>query len=460
MDQPMKPIDIEALIDDRPEDGVFRVHAEVFRSEDIFNFEMQHIFEGTWVFVGLECQIPNPHDFFTSMIGRQPVMVTRDTDGVVHCLLNTCRHRGAIVCQVMEGNKNTHVCPYHGWAYDSAGRNVAVTTEDEGEYSEAFSREDHNLRPAGRTESYRGFIFASLNPDVVPLDEHLGDARAFIDLAVDQSPDGIELVPGKVTYRYNGNWKMQIENSADQYHFAQTHVSYLQILGSRNPDTPNDPRVSFRRTYSSRDLERGSFTFAHGHNALWGAVEEPELLALWKEKDSVQKRVGEARFKWMLRTRNLLVFPNFQLLETASLQIRVNRPLAPDKTEITTYCIAPKGESRESRILRLRQYEEFYNPTGLATPDDMAIFDACQRGQESDSVEWHQGYMRGLSAVQIGANDYARELGIDPVSSVSTTAAMGDETIFHGPYREWRHLLLKGMAAEEARPRRAREAAQ
>jgi len=456
----MKPADIDALIDDRPEDGAFRVHADVFRSQEIFELEMKHIFEGTWVYVGLECQIPNPHDFITTRIGRQPVIVSRDGDGQIHCLINSCRHRGAVVCEALAGNRKVHVCPYHGWSYDSSGRNVNVPNQNEAAYTAEFARHDHSLRRTGRVASYRGFIFASLDPDVAPLDEHLGDARAFLDLAVDQSPDGLELVPGTVTYTFNGNWKMQIENSADAYHFVPTHISYLNILGKRKPSAPGDTRVSFRRVYLERDLERGSFTFANGHNALWGANENPELRAIYVDRDRVVQRVGETRFKWMLYTRNLLLFPNFQLLETSGLQIRINRPLAANKTEITTYCVAPKGESRAARVRRIRQYEEFYNPSGLATPDDMAIFDACQTGQSSEWVDWHQGYLRGIAELKRGPNAPARELGVDTATSVATTAAMGDETIFHSQYREWRRLLTRALGEESRPPQFAGRAAE
>lgn len=445
----MNPNEIDALIDDRPQDGVFRVHPDVFRSQDLFELEMKHIVEATWVFVGLECQIPEPHDFVTTRIGRQPVIVSRDVDGEIHCLLNACRHRRAMVCGLMRGNRKTHVCPYHGWAYDSAGRNVHVTLKDEGGYTPAFDREDHNLLPVARVDSYRGFIFASLNPDVAPLEEHLGGAAAFLDLGVDQGADGFELIPGTVTYVINGNWKMQIENSADAYHFVPTHSSYLEILGNR---TPGDGQETFQRSYNVRDMERGSFTFGHGHNVMWSAVEDVTLRALWLDREEVLQRVGETRFKWMLRTRNLLVFPNFQLIEAPVLQVRINRPLAPDRTEITTYCIAPKGESRAARLRRLRQYEEFHNPSGLATPDDMAVFDACQSGQQSEWVDWHQGYMRGLTEVRPGPNDDAGELGIDTETSVATTAALGDETIFHSQHREWRRLLMNGLSREQSLP--------
>lgn len=87
--------DIDALVVDRPDDGIFKVHADVYRSEEIFELEMEHIFEGGWVFLGLSCQAPEPHDFFTTYIGRQSVIVSRDGEGTMHGLVNACRHRGS-----------------------------------------------------------------------------------------------------------------------------------------------------------------------------------------------------------------------------------------------------------------------------------------------------------------------------------------------------------------------------
>ncbi len=440
----MLPSDIDALIDDRPQDGVFRVHADIFRRPEICDLEIKHIFEGNWVFIGLECQVPRPDDFFTTYIGRQPVIVTRDSSGKIGCFLNACRHRGSMVCQAGAGNRKHHVCPYHGWSYDSAGRNVAIPAMAEGAYTPAFAREDHDLRRVGRLGNYRGFLFASLNPDVLPLEEHLGDARAFIDLVVDQGDRGLELVPGAVTYTYGGNWKLQIENSADAYHFVPTHLSYIQLLSQRQSAAAKD-RPSYLSNFREVDARRGSFSFAHGHNVLWGANENIEARPLYLDFDNVRRRVGETRTKWMFYTRNLLIFPNLQLLENASLQIRVNRPLAAGKTEITTYCIAPKGESREARVRRIRQYEEFFNPSGLATPDDTVLFEDCNSGQKSEWVDWQQGYMRGLAAVQAGANQDADELGVKPATSIASTAGICDETIFHGPLREWRRRLTEAM---------------
>ena len=39
---------------------------------------MKHIFEGDWVYLAHESQVPNPGDYFTTYIGRQPVVIARD----------------------------------------------------------------------------------------------------------------------------------------------------------------------------------------------------------------------------------------------------------------------------------------------------------------------------------------------------------------------------------------------
>jgi hypothetical protein len=40
-----------------------------------------------------------------------------------------------------------------------------------------------------------------------------------------------------------------------------------------------------------------------------------------------------------------------------------------------------------------------------------------------------------------GPDEHAAELGIQPVTSVSGSFEMGDETVFHALYRHWRRCL-------------------
>lgn len=437
---------IDQMIVDDPSQKLFALDRRMFTDAGIFELEMKHIFEATWVFVGLDTQIPKPNDFITTMIGRQPVLLTRDGSGKVGCFLNTCRHRATVVCPFKRGRQKFHVCRYHGWAYDSAGNNVVVTDKDAGQYPATFDGADRNLIRVACLESYRGLWFASLSSNVPPLSEHLGDARLFIDLLVDQSPvEQVEFVPGESVYTFDANWKLQFENGLDYYHFNSTHSSYVDILKQRDIPQANP---AYAREPADERLGQGSFSFRNGHAVNWSIKQTQRYnrpLGLHEAAyESVKARVGATKIKWMMRQRNLTVFPNMQLIDISSAQIRTWRPLSPDKTEMTSHCLAPVGESGEARRMRIRNYEDFFNPSGLATSDDNVMYEFCQTGYEANAG-MTQGYLRGLEVDAPSASEQARELGIDPVESSFGVPEFGGETNFHAGYREWRKLIRRAM---------------
>jgi benzoate/toluate 1,2-dioxygenase subunit alpha len=426
------------LFKDAP--GEFLVGRDIYRDRQVFEWEMAHIFEGTWNLVGLASQVPKPNDFFTTHIGRAPVIVSRDAEGQLHCLLNSCRHKGAMVCHRQQGSARSFVCQYHGWAYDTAGRNILVKLRDEGAYNDCFDRHSHDLQPVARFESYRGVLFASLEADVPPLADYLGDVRRMIDLVVDQSPQGVECIPGRGEFTFAGNWKLQMENGVDPYHFSSTHPSYIEALQRRSE------QASVYSGFKSRALERGTFAFAHGHNAMWGPAPSDKATPLAFARDELHKRLGEVKARWMTYVRNTTIFPNAQFAENASLQLRIWRPLAPDRTHMRTFCLAPIGEAPEARAQRIRQYEEFFNPTGLATPDDVTNYEDCQRGFEARPIAWQQGAARGEALRAQGlAHASTAELDLQPESTVVGSFNLGDETVMHGTYRYWRELIERGL---------------
>ncbi|MEO7150317.1 MAG: SRPBCC family protein [Burkholderiaceae bacterium] len=427
------------------------MHRDAMRDPAVFDAEMQHIFEGSWVFVGLACQAPKPNDFFTAFVGRAPVVVSRDRTGALHCFLNSCRHRGATVFNATQGNRRYHACPYHGWVYDSGGKCVDIKDRDAGSYAPAFDCDNHDLVPVARFGNYRGFLFASLAPDVPALEEHLDGAARFLDLVVDQGPDGIEVIPGAVSYEYAGNWKMQLENALDLYHFTSTHPSYIDVLHKRGErraaGAAEVPGSIYEDLASQQQSGRGTLSFRHGHVAYWGDNPKGSERPLACAFDEIQSRVGETAAQWMLKVRNLVVFPNLQVVENASLQLRVLRPVAVDRTEVLTWCIGPRGEPLEQRRRRIRQYEDFYNPSGMATPDDTAVYEACQRGHAAHVIEWQQGYSRGMTARGNTTSPQAQALGVQAVDAVQGSYSQGDETCLHTGYREWQRLLRKGAGA-------------
>ncbi len=432
-----------ALVDDRPGDGAFRVHRDAFRRQDVFELELDALFERGWVYLGHESQLPRPNDYLTTTAGRVGVVVMRDEAGRLGAFLNSCRHKGAQVVHRARGNARLHLCRYHGWSYDSAGRNVVLRGRADGAYAPGFDDTPHGLQPLAAFDAYRGFLFGSLSDPGTTLAQHLGDARSFLDLVVDQSEDGVELLPGDVRYTFRANWKFQLENTVDAYHFPATHPSYLRLMDRRARMGPREGVV--RSVWQGDagvqlDERMGAFTFEHGHVLVW-TTSPPGRHPLYPELGALERRVGPVRASWMLRTRQLDVFPNLQIGSSAAIQMRVIRPLAPDLTEVSTWCVAPVGESADARRRRLRQYEDFYNPSGMATPDDTVNYEDCQRGMHSGGLEWQrawlQGHARGATAVRAGADEHAAALGIRPVTSASGPFELADETVFHGLWRTW-----------------------
>ena len=440
--------ELAGLIDDRASDGVFRINRRIFTDQQIFELEMKHLFESGWVFLGLASQLRNRHDFFAARIGRVPVLVTRGADDELHAFINSCPHKGARVCQLQKGNARVHVCPYHSWSFDSSGRNKAIKDKSGGRYAAAFNQDNHDLPPVAKLGNYRGFLFGSLSPDVPDIEDHLGEAARLLDLIVDQSPQGIELIPGTVTFTYDANWKLQLENCSDQYHFTSVHPSYLTLLDRRAEGQWSSATRNVFDPSSDRDEGEalgGSYTFRNGHVLNWRRAGAPDALPLFEKNDELAEQVGIARRDWMLRSRNLTIFPNVQFADNASSQLRIIQPIAVNRTEMRTFCIAPVGESAEARRVRIRQYEDFFNPSGLATPDDAVVYEACQEGFGAEQMPWLQGYSRGLASEYGKSNIYADEIGMTPAHSVLGDPSLGDETIFHAYYRTWLERLSDAL---------------
>ena len=80
---------------------------------------MENVFTLGWLLVGHESLIPKPNDYFGSRMGTVSVILTRNKQGEILVLLNSCTHRGLKVCGYHQGNSAAFTCPYHGWSYST-----------------------------------------------------------------------------------------------------------------------------------------------------------------------------------------------------------------------------------------------------------------------------------------------------------------------------------------------------
>ncbi|WP_373852280.1 benzoate 1,2-dioxygenase large subunit [Bradyrhizobium sp.] len=445
---------LDGLLQHDREKGTSRIHRDAFTDPEIFELEMKYIFEGNWVFLAHESQIPKANDYFTTYIGRQPIVITRDKEGQLHCLINSCSHRGAQLCRFKRANRSTFTCPFHGWSFSNTGKLLKVKDADGAGYPDQFNNSgSHDLKRVARFESYRGFLFGSLNPGVPPLIEYLGDAAKIIDLMVNQSEEGLEVLRGVSSYTYDGNWKLQAENGADGYHVSTVHWNYVATTGRRVQQRADDKIKAVN--VGTWAKQKGSYwSFDNGHVLLWTYSSTPENRPLYNRRDDLVQKFGEKRADWMIGVfRNLCIYPNVFLMDQMSTQIRVFRPVAVNKTEVTIYCVAPKGESPEARARRIRQYEDFFNASGMATPDDLEEFRSCQIAYQARDLVWND-LSRGAKHRIEGQDEEAREMGIRPLSS---GMRVEDEGLFVDQHTDWLHRMNAAVNQElaQAEPLRA-----
>ena len=433
---------ISSFVDDRLDDGVFRVDRGIYTQPEIFVAEMERVFGHVWVYLCHESQVANFGDYYATDIGQQPVFVIRQENGALGAFINACAHRGAILTPRRRGNMKTIACRFHGWCYDPTGHCTHVKDEAKGWLEQPESAR-LGLTSVPRVAIYKGFVFGCLDKHIEPLEQHLGETLLFIDHLADQSPEGMEVVRGSQTYIVRGNWKLNAENGVDGYHVSTVHKVFVQAMVKRERLGDNE---SMRRTESGRlrgTQPAGCYDFGNGHNMIWSDRETPEVMPLYEAEEWLLKTFPKEKVDWMLRRgRNLYLFPNVHLMDQPSTQIRVTRPIAPDRTEVRVYCIAPRGESRAARAARLRKFEDFYTISGMATPDDLAALEDCQLGARGTLSRWN-ALDRGLDISLNGADKHARALGVTPVSSGTT---YDQETLYYGFFRKWRALM--GEAAE------------
>jgi phenylpropionate dioxygenase-like ring-hydroxylating dioxygenase large terminal subunit len=428
-------IDYDALV---KED---RVHISLYTNPAIFTDEMGKIFHRGWVYVGHRGEIPSRGDFRLKRIGLQPVIMVRDQHGEVQLLLNRCRHRGATVCQDGQGNARSFRCMYHGWTYHLNG-DLAGVPSIEG-YGDNFKRDGLGLVKVPRVSEYRGFIFGSLSPAGVTLEEHLGRAREEIDLFVGLSnADDVEVVSGIHKYSYQGNWKLAAENSMDGYHPTIVHASFAQALIDKITHIPTPEQQRVERDFASfrgntKDLGNGHVMLDYKlriYDALNGdptpaiSVVTPEGQAQLEE---LTRRFGQERSSNMLREggTHAFIFPNLILI---GIQMRVLQPLSADRTEVCLYPTLLKWLSPEVNTIRLRSHEAFFGSASFGGPDDSEIFERVQDGCAVELEPW-QLMSRGLH----------RERHEDGI----IYGDLSDEVTQRGIWRQWKKVMMQDAGA-------------
>ena len=211
-----------------------------------------------------------------------------------------------------------------------------------------------------RVETYNGMIFATFRDDLEPLVDFLGPAKKWIDLFMKQGAGYPIKVAGEHRFRFPGNWKIQLENTTDAYHFPLIHKSFLSSVDEAT-----------KRMLDFVDGPGYVEDLGNGHSVM---VMIPELVDLEANLDApIPERFEELaqqlreeghdedKVRRIVRAAggsgfNLNLFPN---VACSMAFFRVLQPVSVKATDIHHAVITMDGGPAAANQARLRLHEHF-----------------------------------------------------------------------------------------------------
>ncbi len=414
-----------------------RVHKRVYTDPAIFDLEMERIWGRAWVFIGHESQVKSPGDFFTTTIGKQPVIVTRHTDNRVHVLYNRCAHKGAQLTVAPCGHAQQLRCAYHGYVFGADGELLHVPA-GEGYRNSDFTPGNPlaRVRKVARVALYRGFIFASMAPQGPDLTSWLGGAATSLDNAIDRSPTGeLHITGGVLRYLHDANWKILLENVSDNMHASVTHQSAWQTAKQQALEFPPQHKPlplamlePFGSGYEFFDTIAMT-TCGNGHT--WSGGNATIHSGYERESKYVQDLVaahGKDRTKQILsmQRQNTVIYPSIAF-KSALQTIRVYRPIAVDKTLQETWTYRLGGAPAEVLHTSVLYNQLIFSPYSIAGQDDYEAYHRIQHGLQAQACDWVSQH---------------RHYGRDRKNEDGTTQAPGtSDIVFRHEFEAWKRYM-------------------
>ena len=209
----------------------------LYNDPEAFDFDMEAIFGQSWLMIGFDVELPKAGSYLALTIGRWPILIVRDRTGKLRGFHNTCRHRGAQICQDGQGASARLVCPYHRWTYELTGELVHASR-----MGEDFSLEGRALKSI-HVEAVGGLIFVCLADTPPPIEAFREKYTPLV------APH--QLKDAKVAYHSTllekANWKLVMENARECYHCAGQHPELsasFPIMAKAYFDFGEDARVN------------------------------------------------------------------------------------------------------------------------------------------------------------------------------------------------------------------------
>jgi len=318
----------------------------IYTSHQIYEEEKRNIFAKVWQLVCHESELREVYSFRTLDLVGTPLILIRGTDNRIRCFLNACSHRGAKIVSARRGNARVLTCPFHLWAYDSAGRCTSITRPD-ASLAGGCKKDDLGLREI-KAEVRKGLVFVCLDDHAQALDEYLDNCLEPLNPLLLTEPMEV--------YHYSeviisANWKNWQEVNSELYH------EYLHVINRRTSMT--------QLGYYDRP-----WTFhKNGHGTILGGL----IIDYSKHPTAPKKRTGKV-LPGLKPNEYMAIdlWPNVAfVVRDSGLRFDIVSPIAPNKTLIQFRALAPVSDTKEERTAREKDHNEFWGPFGRNVPEDI-----------------------------------------------------------------------------------------
>ncbi|MBS3942268.1 MAG: Rieske 2Fe-2S domain-containing protein [Actinobacteria bacterium] len=360
-------------------------------SPEVYVEELDRVFGRTWIFVGHVAQVPRPGDFVTGWIGETPVALVHGGDGAIRGFVNRCATSQRPFLAYDAGHLDRLTCPAHRRGYDTLGRRLGSEPADDAAC----------LTPVPRLSVYGGLVFGSLAGSGETLEEHLGEARWYLDnYVLREDIGGLQLLPGVQRYRMPGNWKLLAENFAgDDYHVAITHASVLSLRAQQvEPRIINSPgrqatdpifsvATGYRHGVPHGLLEVRVGDDFYNHDLMRAQTISPRAVD-WvnTRKDAVDRRLAHLPAKpYSFHVGNL--FPTFSIIGNGTsleaVGLLVWHPRGPNETAVTQLGFVDAGAPLELQEQMAFALSHQQAAAGVFAPDDHENFERLAKSVQT-----------------------------------------------------------------------------
>ena len=209
------------------------LHTDFYTDPDLYLESRKKIFAGSWQFIGDAQMVKKPGSCFPFGLLEdfldEPLLLTRDAEGQVHCLSNVCTHRGTALvaepCQAVNLR-----CRYHGRQFRLDGKFISMP-----EFKEVknFPSKEDDLAQLP-VFGWGSLLFTSLNQNARPEKYFRAMQERLSWLPLHEFVFKPEL---SKSYDVHAHWALYCENYLEGFHIPFVHAGLNAVIDFGNYTT-------------------------------------------------------------------------------------------------------------------------------------------------------------------------------------------------------------------------------